>query len=143
MKKLLLLLLFIPTLIQAEEFILICEGEKATFDNYANVKKYIDKIGVKVREESIEIGKNTYSTRGNNFIESSYTKTNDLISVFQISKSGSNNESCSQITYMAEINRITGIIRTSWRLTDPCMDEGYFSHATYDGECKKQKNNPF
>ena len=63
MKKLLILLLLIPTLIQAEEFNLVCEGEELY--TFASRDGWKDKkiIVVKVREESIRIDNSTYSTQ--------------------------------------------------------------------------------
>ena len=138
MKKLLLLLL-VPTFIQAEEFNLVCEGETFTFDDYGNKSNYSETIGIKVREENIKIKKYTYSTWRNDLIESSYIKDEDSISVAQTSRMGS----CSYINYMVDINRVTGLIETIWRQTDSCKEGELIMQANFEGKCKKQKGNAF
>ena len=147
MKKLLLILLLIPTLIQAEEFNLVCEGEKLTFDGYGNENKYPETIGVKVRKESITIDKARYSdTKYDDSIgkrETNYLKNNDLITVFSNITDPITKKHCGYITYTANIDRITGMIKTEWRQTDECMDKKYFLHTIYEGKCKKQKGNAF
>ena len=147
MKKLLLILLLAPTLIQAEEFNLVCEGEKLTFDGYGNENKYPETIGVNVREESIKIGKYSYSNdvidSSSGFIESSYIKDNDLITVNQTYSEAPTKKNCGLTNYSVNIDRITGMIKTEWRQTDICMDKKYFMHVIYEGKCKKQKGNAF
>ena len=147
MKKLLLILLLIPTLIQAEEFNLVCEGDTFTYDDYGNESKYSEIIGVKVGEESIKIGKNSYSTLvfDNSFSsrETSYIKDNDFITVTQTHRESATKKHCGITKYTANIDRITGLIKTEWRQTDRCMDTKYFMQAIYEGKCKKQQGNAF
>ena len=147
MKKLLILLLLIPTLIQAEEFNLVCEGERLYFDSTKSESITPKTITVKVKEESIKIDKVNYSDT--NFegeiskIETHYIKHDDLIRVFSNITDTPSKEHCGYTTYTAEIDRVSGLIRTEFRRTDECMDKRYFAHFIYEGKCKKQKGNAF
>ena len=147
MKKLLLFILLAPTLIQAEEFNLVCEGEKLYISNNQVDSTSSETIGIKVGEESIKIGKNSYSTLvfDNSFssLEASYIKDNDLITVTQTHRESATKKHCGITKYIANIDRITGLIKTDWRQTDKCMSKDYFMHAIYEGKCKKQKENAF
>ena len=146
MKKLLLLLLLLPTLIQAEDFNLVCEGEKLyMFDNQDGFNDK-ETIAVKVKEKSIKIKNNTYSTSTYDSygkIETNYLKNSDLITVTQTSSDEPSKKHCGYITYTANIDRITGMIKTEWRQTDKCMSKDYFAHTIFEGKCKKQKGNAF
>ena len=147
MKKLLLLLLLIPTLIQAEEFNLVCEGERLTMANGIDGFKAKETITVKVREESISIDNVNYSdakydnSLGN--VETNYIKYNDLIKVFSNVKGTPTKKHCVYSTYIAEIDRVSGVIKTEHRQTDKCMDKRYYVHVIFEGKCKKQKGNAF
>jgi len=86
MKKLLLILLLIPTLIQAEEFNLVCEGEKLSMANDIDGFTTKETIAVKVREESISIDNYDYydykHADSSRKVEMNYIKYDDLIRVF-------------------------------------------------------------
>ena len=147
MKKLLILLLLIPTLIQAEEFNLVCEGEELyTFDSRDGWK---DKkiIVVKVREESIRIENSTYSTQKKNNsagnFESLYTKDTDLITVFLTNIHPPKKNNCQRADFTASIDRVSGLIKTESRITDKCRGKKWFMGKIYEGRCKKQKGNAF
>ena len=60
MKKLLILLLLIPTLIQAEEFKLVCEGERVLNKSDSDIFRIKKYIVVKVRKDSIRAEDETY-----------------------------------------------------------------------------------
>ena len=111
-------------------------------DNQAD-SKFFKTIRVKVREESIKIDKYTFYTRINDSLSSylsiEYIKDNDLITVTQTSKIAPNKKHCSIIDYTANINRVTGVIKTDWRKTDKCMSKEYFFHAIFEGKCKMQR----
>ena len=147
MKKLLLILLLAPTLIQAEEFNLICEGERLYFDSTKSESKTPKTITVKVKEESIEIDKVNYSDTNYegeiSKIETHYIKLDDLIRVFSDVTDTPSKEYCGYTSYTAEIDRISGLIRTKYRTTDDCMDKRYFAHVIYEGKCKKQQGKAF
>jgi len=74
MKKLLLLLLLIPTLIQAEEFKLICKGERVLTKSDSDVFKIKKSIVVKVRKTSIRAEDETYYNSKSARFEGSYIK---------------------------------------------------------------------
>jgi len=147
MKKLLLLLFLVPTLIQAEEFNLVCEGEKLSMASVMDGFKDKETIAVKVREKSIEIKNVTYSTRTSDEsygkIKTNYLKNSDYITVFSTSRDTPSKKHCSFVDYTANIDRVTGMIKTDWRQTDKCMSKDYFLHIIYEGKCKKQKENAF
>ena len=146
MKKLLLLLL-VPTFIQAEEFNLVCEGERLSFDNFDNESKYSKTITVKVKEESITIDKVNYSdAKFDDSLEknvTNYLKNNDSIKVFRNITDNTTKERCNYLSYTADIDRVSGVIKTELRITDKCMDRRDFTHIIFEGKCKKQKGNAF
>ena len=47
------------------------------------------------------------------------------------------------MTYTAEIDRVSGVIKTEQRLTDECRSKKFFIHTFFEGKCKKQKGNAF
>ena len=147
MKKLLLLLLLVPNLIQAEEFALVCEGEKLSMASGMDGFKDKETITVKVREESITIDKVYYSDAKYDDslvkVETNYINYNDLIQVFSNVTDTPTKKHCGYITYTANIDRVSGVIKTEWRKTDECMNERYYVHVIYEGKCKKQKGNAF
>ena len=79
MKKLLLLLLLIPTLIQAEEFKLLCEGERVLTKSNSDVFRIKKSIAVKVRKASIRAEDETYYNGNSARFKGSYKKDKDLI----------------------------------------------------------------
>lgn len=139
--------MLVPNLIQAEEFALVCEGEKLSMASGMDGFKDKETITVKVREESIEIKNVTYSTRTSDDsygkIKTNYLKNSDYITVFSNVTNTPTKKHCGYITYTANIDRVSGVIKTEWRKTDECMNERYYVHVIYEGKCKKQKGNAF
>ena len=84
MKKLLLLLFFIPTLIQAEEFKLICEGQRVLTKSDSDVFRIKKSIVVKVRKASIRAEDGTYYNGKSARFEGSYIKDKDSISAMTV-----------------------------------------------------------
>ena len=149
MKKLLILLLLIPTLIQAEEFNLVCEGEMLYMSDSTDGRKEKKTMVVKVKEESIVIDdwppyrnrKGKWGLGGT--IETNYLKNSELISVYQTKRDKADNEQCRVTHFTADIDRISGVIKREMRETDRCRDKSFFWHSIYRGKCKKQKGNAF
>ena len=147
MKKLLILLLLIPTLTSAEEFNLVCEGEKLSMANDIDGLTTKETIAVKVREESISIDNYDYydykHADSSRKVEMNYIKYDDLIRVFSDVTDTPTKKNCRNMTYTAEIDRVSGVIKTESRLTDKCMSKKFFIHTFFEGKCKKQKGNAF
>ncbi|MDA7843391.1 hypothetical protein N9A26_00090 [bacterium] len=149
MKKLLILLLLIPTLIQAEEFNLVCEGEMLYMSDSTDGHKEKKTMVVKVGEKSIVIDdwppyrnrKGKWGLGGT--IETNYLKNSELISVYETTRDKPDNKNCRVVDFTADIDRISGVIKREMRETDRCRDKSFFWHSIYRGKCKKQKGNAF
>ena len=77
MKKLLILLLLITTLAQAEEFKLVCEGERVLNKSDSDVFRIKKSIVVKVRKDSIRAEDETYYNGKSERFEGSYIQDED------------------------------------------------------------------
>ena len=139
MKKLLLLLLLIPTLIQAEEFKLVCEGERVLTKSYSDVSRIKKSIGVKVRKASIRAEDETYYNGKSARFEGNYVKNKDSISAMTIYTETPSKRSCSVVGHDLSINLIDKTIYITKRETNECKKKGYFTNIDFIGKCKKQK----
>jgi len=156
LKKLLLLLFLLPTLTQAEEFNLVCEGEEV---NVSHKPDYIleekKTIVIKVGENFLSFGNNffpgTQKFDDDNFgkYESNYYKGKDSIVLSywgQEDPGGQDipgNDYCPEYDGTIKIDRITGVIREEQKKWDKCSSDFIFWHHTFEGKCKKQKENAF
>ena len=143
MKKLLLLLLLIPTLIQAEEFKLVCEGERVLTKSYSDVFRIKKSIGVKVRKASIRAEDETYYNGKSARFEGSYVKNKDLITAWTVYTETPSKRSCSVVGHDLSINLIDETIYITKRETNECKKKGYFTNIDFSGKCKKQKLEAF
>ena len=139
MKKLLLLLFFIPTLIQAEEFKLVCEGERVLTKSNSDVFRIKESIAVKVRKASIRAEDETYYNGKSARFEGSYIKDKDSISAMTVYTEAPSKSSCSVVGHDLSINLIDETIYTTKRETNECKKKGYFTNIDFIGKCKKQK----
>ena len=139
MKKLLLLLLLIPTFIQAEEFKLVCEGERVLTKSNSDVFRIKKSIVVKVRKASIRAEDETYYNGKSARFEGSYKKDNDLITAWTVYTETPSKRSCSVVGHDLSINLIDETIYTTKRETNECKKKGYFINIDFIGKCKKQK----
>jgi len=139
MKKLLILLLLIPTLSHAEEFKLVCEGERVITKGESDVFKIKKSIVVKVRKASIRAEDETYYNGKSPRFEGSYIKNKDLISAIMIYTETPSKRSCSVVGHDLSINLIDKTIYITKRETNECKKKGYFTNIDFIGKCKKQK----
>ena len=139
MKKLLLLLLLIPTLIQAEEFKLVCEGERVLAKSDSDVFRIKKSIVVKVRKASIRAEDETYYNGKSARFEGSYIKNKDLITAWTVYTETPSKRSCSVVGHDLSINLIDETIYITKRETNECKKKGYFTNIDFSGKCKKQK----
>ena len=138
MKKLLLLLLLIPTLIHAEEFKLVCEGERVLTKSNLDVFRIKESIVVKVRNASIRAEDETYYNGKSARFEGSYIKDKELISAMTVYTEAPSKSSCSVVGHDLSINLIDETIYITKRETNECKKKGYFTNIDFIGKCKKQ-----
>ena len=138
MKKLLLLLFFIPTLIQAEEFKLVCEGERVLTKGDSDVFRIKKSIAVKVRKASIRAEDETYYNGKSARFEGSYKKDKDLITAWTVYTETPSKRSCSVVGHDLSINLIDETVYTTKSETNECKNKGYFTKIDCTGKCKKK-----
>ena len=138
MKKLLILLLLIPTLSQAEEFKLICDGEQLLIKSDSDVFRIKKSIVVKVRKASIRAEDETYYNGKSARFEGSYIKDKGSISAMTIYTEAPSKNSCSVVGHDLSINLVDETIYTTKRETNECKKNGYFTKIDFTGKCKKQ-----
>ena len=144
MKKLLLLILLAPILIQAEELYLVCEGT----DEGSNIffdkgYKWDDaKFYIKATDKKIEVTDSYFQgMKGDTFKHFSYTKDKGYIKVDSARKyetHRANYDRCIEVNYSLEINRMTGKILTKYNSENSCGTKNS-THNTFKGICKKRK----
>ncbi|MDB4096847.1 hypothetical protein N9542_02310 [Methylophilaceae bacterium] len=138
MKKLLILLLLIPTLIQAEEFKLVCEGERVLNKSDSDVFRIKKSIVVKVRKDSIRAEDETYYNGKSARFEGSYIQDEDSISAMTVYTEAPSKSSCSVVGHDLSINLIEETVYITKRETNECKKKGYFTKIDFTGNCKKQ-----
>jgi hypothetical protein len=138
MRKLLILLLLIPILSQAEEFKLICDGEQLLIKSDSDVFRIKKSIVVKVRKASIRAEDETYYNGKSARFEGSYIKDKGSISAMTIYTEAPSKNSCSVVGHDLSINLIDETIYTTKRETNECKKEGYLTKIEFTGKCKKQ-----
>ena len=138
MKKLLILLLLIPTLSHAEEFKLLCEGEQLLTKSNSDVFRIKKSIVVKVRKASIRAEDETYYNGKSARFEGSYIKDKDSISAMTVYTETPSKNSCSVVGHDLSINLFDETIYTIKRETNECKKEGYLTKIEFTGKCKKQ-----
>ena len=149
MKKLLLLLLLIPNLVMAEEFILICKGvEQNLYDNSDNLSSYQNEYSIKVFDDSMRVI--TSSNKWDTYVNDRFN-INDVEAVKVYEKTKDSIYGMKDITYntynkryeysKVEINRITGDIsyrqERLTKATDERKEKSY--SMTFTGKCKKEE----
>ena len=136
MKKLLLLLFLLPTLTQAEEFNLVCEGEeKSLMKEFTFTEEKT--IVVKVRADYVDVDNISYITKKS--IKESYYKFNSIDKdSIVVSFYGKKTGDCRETESSAHISRITGLIETTTMYWDTCKVEEFVQRTTFEGQCKKQ-----
>ncbi len=143
MKYLLILLLLIPTLSKAEEFKLVCEGERVVTKSNSDIFRIKKSIVVKVRKASIRAEDETYYNGKSARFEGSYLKDKDSISATTFYTETPSKRSCSVVGHDLSINLIDKTIYTTKSETNECKKKGYFTNIDFIGKCKKQKLEAF
>ena len=138
MKKLLILLLLIPTLSYAEEFKMLCEGEQLLTKSNSDALRIKKSIAVKVRKASIRAEDETYYNGKSARFEGSYIKDKDSISAMTIYKEVPSKSSCSVVGHDLSINLIDKTLYITKRETNECKKKGYFTKIDFTGKCKKK-----
>ena len=138
MKKLLILLLLIPTLIQAEEFKLVCEGERVLTKSDSDVFRIKKSLVVKVRKDSIRAEDETYYNGKSARFEGSYIQYEYSISAMTVYTEAPSKSSCSVVGHNLSINLIDETVFTTKKETNECKKKGYFTKIDFAGKCKKQ-----
>ncbi|MDA7690840.1 hypothetical protein N8782_00435 [Methylophilaceae bacterium] len=140
MKKLLLILLLAPTLIQAEEFNLVCEGEENIISKQFGFREEKKTIAVKVRKDFIAVDSIRYEAPYDNDGRRKdkyyiwWAKGEDSITVSFADKKISG---CRETESSTEIDRITGLIETVTLYWDTCKGK-VLERRAFEGQCKKQ-----
>ena len=138
MKKLIILLLLITNLTQAEEFKLVCEGKRVLTKSDSDVFRMKKSIVVKVRKASIRAEDETYYNGKSARFEGSYIKDKDSISAMTIYKEVPSKSSCSVVGHDLSINLIDKTLYITKRETNECKKKGYFTKIDFTGKCKKK-----
>ena len=138
MKKLLILLLLMTTLIQAEEFKLVCEGERVLTKTDSDVLRIKKSIVVKVRKHSIRAEDETYYNGKSARFEGIYIQDEDSISAMTVYIEAPSKSSCSVVGHDLSINLIDETVYITKRETNDCKKKGYFTKTDFTGKCKKQ-----
>ena len=135
--------MLIPTLSQAEEFKLVCEGEQVLTKSNSDVFRIKKSIVVKARKASIRAEDETYYNGKSARFVGSYKKDKDLITAMTLYTEAPSKGSCSVVGHDLSINLIDEAIYTTKRETNECKKKGYFTNIDFIGKCKKQKLGAF
>jgi len=144
MKKLLLLLLLAPIIIQAEVFNLVCKGIGYAEDSLIPLgKPYKETITVKVSEKTMKVGKIEYYTHKwkNDRVEAqgTYHKDKDSISGWNHSLVNMGGDGfCLTQQRTVLIDRISGTINLKQIDLGECKGRKSSFLYEFDGKCKKQ-----
>ena len=138
MKKLLIILLLIPTLSQAEEFKLTCEGERVLTKTDSDVLRIKKSIVIKVRNASVRAEDETYYNGKSARFEGTYIQDEGSIAAMTVYTEAPSKSSCSVVGHDLSINLIDETVFTTKRETNECKKKGYFTKIDFTGKCKKQ-----
>ena len=127
-----------PTLIQAEEFKLVCEGERVLTKTDSDVLRIKKSIVVKVRKASIRAEDETYYNGKSARFEGSYIQYEDSISAMTVYTEAPSKSSCSVVGHDLSINLIYETVYITKRETNECKKKGYFTKIDFTGKCKKK-----
>ena len=130
--------MLIPTLIHAEEFKLVCEGERVLTKSNLDVFRIKESIVVKVRNASIRAEDETYYNGKSARFEGSYIKDKELISAMTVYTEAPSKSSCSVVGHDLSINLIDETIYITKRETNECKKKGYFTNIDFIGKCKNK-----
>ena len=150
MKKLLILLLLSPTLIQAESLYLVCEGKVKMYkDNkidqensgiLSDLPTMQDKQIVEVYESKIIVADKTYTNKGERAFGDGKWKDEYIKNGSSINARSSTITKCWSTTQTVSINRISGSIKVLFKNINKKCAENDYIEATYEyiGKCNKE-----
>jgi len=154
MKKLLILLLLMPTLTSAEEFILVCEGEQKETIDGKNKSTSDEQYIVEINDAYLLVSgaaykkaqkiENKKGSDSENAIDMRYEKTLSLINASMDATMFYGNEKCDQkiiIKTKLTIDRASSNINLSdtREYSDDCKKKFRITNTTFKGKCKKQE----
>jgi len=154
MKKLLILLLLIPTLTSAEEFILVCEGEQTTTIDGKNKSTSDEQYIVEINDAYLLVSgaaykkaqkiENKKGSDSESALDMRYEKTLSLINASADATIFYGTEKCDQkiiIKTKLTIDRTSSNINLSdtREYSDDCKKKYRIENTTFKGKCKKQE----
>ena len=122
--------MLITTLAQAEEFKLVCEGERVLTKSNSDVFRMKKSIVVKVRKASIRAEDETYYNGKSARFEGSYIQYEDSISAMTVYTEAPSKSSCSVVGHDLSINLIDETVYITKRETNDCKKKGYLQKLT-------------
>ncbi|MDA7843388.1 hypothetical protein N9A26_00075 [bacterium] len=143
MKKLLLILFLIPTFVLAEDFTLVCDGEMRTYRNNKPESVSQKTRVIDVKESAIRIDGEIYKTETSKSYDdemghtTSYRKNDKKI---LLKRTSFNKEQCyfAKITEELEINRISGILTSHYKIEDTCGKGTFLFVSNIKAKCEKK-----
>ena len=136
MKKLLLIALTIPNLVLADDFKLVCEGEKSNYRNDVLENTSKASLTLQVKNDSVVIDSMTYKSKifdyGAIKGESKYIKedTQVILETSQVS-----NE-CDTALLNVKLNRSNGMIESTAKRIGACDGSSFTTSTKFKGKCK-------
>ena len=154
MKNLIILLLLIPTLTSAEEFILVCEGEQANTIDGKNKSPSDEQYIVEINDSYLLVSGAAYNkaqkienkkgSDSDSALDMRYEKTLSLIDASMDATIFYGAEKCDQkiiINTKLTIDRTSSNINLSdtREYSDDCKKKYRITNTTFKGKCKKQE----
>ena len=136
MRKLLLIALTIPTLVLADDFKLVCEGEESNYRNDVLENTSKASFILHVRDDSIVIDSMTYKSKTFDYGaikgSSKYVKEDAqvVLETTQVS-----NE-CDTALLNVKLNRSSGMIESTDKRIGACDGSSFTTSTKFKGKCK-------
>ena len=136
MKKLLLIVLTIPTFVLADDFKLVCEGEESNYRNDVLENTSKASFTLHVRDDSIVIDSMTYKSKTYDYGaikgSSKYVKEDAqvVLETTQVS-----NE-CDTALLNVKLNRSSGAIESTAKRIGACDGSSFTTSTKFKGKCK-------
>ena len=135
MKKLLLIVLTIPTFVLADDFKLVCEGEESNYRNDVLENTSKASFILHVRDDSIVIDSMTYKSKTFDYGaikgSSKYVKEDNqiVLETTQVS-----NE-CDTALLNVKLNRSNGMIESTAKRIGACDGSSFTTSTKFKGKC--------
>ena len=136
MKKLLLIVLTIPTFVLADDFKLVCEGEESNYRNDVLENTSKASLTLQVKNDSIVIDSMTYKSKTFDYGaikgSSKYIKEDSqvVLETTQVS-----NE-CDTALLNVKLNRSNGMIESTAKRIGACDGSSFTTSTKFKGKCK-------